>query len=119
MREITRKVRCAKISTNKVYHMYLCWKELTNMEINVGSILASVTMITIVSLTQSSVAKNFLDHCSGIKNTTRETYDATDEWLKLGQLYAFCAKVCYNIFLCRYITVLVMYRKSFPIIILY
>ena len=53
------------------------------MKINVGSILASVTMITIVSLTKSLDANNFLDDCSGIllKNTTRGTYD---EWFKLG-----------------------------------
>ena len=70
------------------------------MKINVGSILASVTIITIVSLTKSLDANNFLDDCSGIllKNTTRGTYD---ESFKLGRLYAFCTGVCYNILLCR------------------
>ena len=64
------------------------------------AILASVTMITIVSLTKSLDA-NFLDDCSGniLKNTTTGTY-VTDAWFKLGQLYSFYAQVCYNIFLC-------------------
>ena len=66
------------------------------------AILAYVTMITIVSLTKSLDANNFLDDCSGniLKNTTTGTYDVTDAWFNLGQLYSFYAQVCYNIFLC-------------------
>ena len=81
----------------------ISWKGRANMKYNGGTILASVTMITIVSLASLLDANNFLDDCSGniLKNSTTGTYHVTYAWFKLGRLYSFCTQVCYNIFVCR------------------